>query len=260
MKYNLLSMLILDVQDKRYDELQQIYETLNFRDNDKLVEKLSHERNISAFFTENIYYDMIQVISDHLASYGELFEVFETLYSGRYSGVRKVIEDLKIQYEKFGQINSAKKMKFSGKEAKLFYYYIYKTEAFQEPEKILKGFDYYRDEKLLKYLVEHRVLTQEQADECRHQGIENGLPQHRQIQPQTGNVPQGEGSGIGIGEGIVAHHAQRDQGEGDHPQDIGRGQEHRVILLHRRLPPSAHHTPQSRRSSHRTYRNIHSCA
>lgn len=152
MKYNLLSMLILDVQDKRYDELQQIYETLNFRDNDKLVEKLSHERNISAFFTENIYYDMIQVISDHLVSYGELFEVFETLYSGRYSGVRKVIEDLKIQYEKFGQINSTKKMKFSGKEAKLFYYYIYKTEAFQEPEKILKGFDYYRDEKLLKYL------------------------------------------------------------------------------------------------------------
>ena len=35
------------------------------------------------------------------------------------------------------------------------------------------------------------------------------------------NVYHGERAGIGIGEGIVGHHAQRDQGKDHHPDNIG---------------------------------------
>ena len=38
-KYNILSLLTEDIKNNRYNELQQLYDVLNFKNNEKLVEK-----------------------------------------------------------------------------------------------------------------------------------------------------------------------------------------------------------------------------
>ena len=50
MKYAIMSLLFIDIHNKRYDELQQIYETLNLKNNDRLVQKLGEERTIAEVF------------------------------------------------------------------------------------------------------------------------------------------------------------------------------------------------------------------
>lgn len=45
-KYNIMTLISLDIHNKRYTELQQMYEMLNLRTNDKLVNKLNEDRNI----------------------------------------------------------------------------------------------------------------------------------------------------------------------------------------------------------------------
>lgn len=58
MKYNALQLFSSDIKNGRYTELQQVYESLNLRGNEKLVNKLSEERNIGSFFTHTIYMDV----------------------------------------------------------------------------------------------------------------------------------------------------------------------------------------------------------
>lgn len=54
-KYNIMQLLSTDIRNKRYNELQKIYESLNLRNNDKLVAKLSEERTLGALFTRSVY-------------------------------------------------------------------------------------------------------------------------------------------------------------------------------------------------------------
>ena len=91
-----------------------------------------------------------------------------------------------------------------------------------------------------------------------HQGVEDGLPQHRAVVGQLLDIPKGEHTGIRVGEGIVSHHTQRDQGEDHHEQNIRTAEQERFILLHLPGPPSARHTRQSRSYSRQTYRSTHS--
>ena len=75
-----------------------------------------------------------------------------------------------------------------------------------------------------------------------------------------GDIAPGENAGVRVGEGIVAHNAQGDQCEHHHPDDVRHTEKNRLILLHRRHPPSARRTRQSRSCSRQTCRNIHSYA
>ena len=65
-KYNIMQLLSIDIRNNRYNELQKIYESLNLRNNDKLVNKLSEERTIGLFFTHSVYLDILFVIADYI--------------------------------------------------------------------------------------------------------------------------------------------------------------------------------------------------
>lgn len=75
MKYAIMSLLFIDIHNKRYDELQQIYETLNLKNNDRLVQKLDEERTIIEVFTRSIYMDAILVIADCIDDTPEIIEL-----------------------------------------------------------------------------------------------------------------------------------------------------------------------------------------
>lgn len=150
-KYNIMAIVTSDIHNKRYKELQQLYESLNLRTNNKLVDKLSEERNIGEFFTNTIYIDALLVIADYLDSKPELTVLFETLYTKRFPHISKMFYDWEKQYDSKGFISSAKKMKLSMGENYFLHYLFYKSEIFTEPDKVLKDFDFERDRNLLDY-------------------------------------------------------------------------------------------------------------
>ena len=75
-KYNTMMVLMTDIHNRRYDELQQLYEALNLRTNEKLVSKLEEKRNIGEMFTDTIYVDILLVIGDYLTNRPELIDLF----------------------------------------------------------------------------------------------------------------------------------------------------------------------------------------
>lgn len=151
MKYNILSTLSWDISEKRYIELQQLYEALNFSDNSKLVAKLSEVRNIGLNFTEVIYNDILLVVADYIMDRGDLIDLFERMYSNRFPHVIKAFKDIEGQYHKNGLITHAPKMKFSVCENHFFNFLMYRSDVFEEPDKVFKEFNYERDKYLLHY-------------------------------------------------------------------------------------------------------------
>ena len=126
-------------------------------------------------------------------------------------------------------------------------------QHYQHIQDLLGGFGAMGDE------VRHRI-TQKQADECGDQRVQDRLPQHAPVRTQSLQIGQGEHARGRIGQGIVTHHTQRDQGEGHHPQQVRCAEQYGFILLHPRHPPSARRTRQSRSCSRRTCQSIRSCA
>lgn len=151
MKYHIMSLLSQDIIDKRYTELQQLYEALRFKDNKKLVEKLSEERNIPLPFTEIIYNDILLVIADYIMERSEILDLFETLYIKRYPHIQRLFSDIESQYKKHGSISYKKSLNYNNRESHFFYYFVYKSEIFKEPDKIFNGFNFKKDEALLNY-------------------------------------------------------------------------------------------------------------
>lgn len=151
MKYCILSTLSWDIFDKRYVELQQLYEALNFKNNKKLVDKLSETRNIGLGFTETIYQDILLVIADYIMDKVELVDLYEILYSKRFSHIVKIIHDLENQYSKNGGFTHVPNVKFGMSEKYFFNFLIYKSEVFIEPDKLFRDFDYEKDARLLNY-------------------------------------------------------------------------------------------------------------
>ena len=103
-------------------------------------------------------------------------------------------------------------------------------------------------------------IAHQKADHCCRQGIAYAAHQSRPVVLDLEDVIPSEGPGCRIGERIVGHHTQRDQGEQHHEEDVGAAQKEGFILLHRLHPPSVRRTLQSRNCSHHTCRSIHSCA
>lgn len=74
-KYSIMQLLSTDIRNKRYNELQKIYESLNLRNNDKLVTKLSEERTLGALFTRSVYTDILFVIADYINDRQEIADL-----------------------------------------------------------------------------------------------------------------------------------------------------------------------------------------
>lgn len=150
-KYNVMQLLSLDVKNKRYIELQQIYEALNLRSNNNLVNKLNEERNIGVFFTNMIYADVILVIADYIDNRPEILELVDLLYAKRCPHIKRTFNDWEKQYSSIGMIKNAKKSEITHTENCYLHFLFYKSEIFDEPDRILKGFDFEQDQYMLNY-------------------------------------------------------------------------------------------------------------
>ncbi len=98
-KYNILSLLTEDIKNNRYNELQQLYDVLNFKNNEKLVAKLSEERTIAESFTRSIYRDILYVIADYINTRPEISDMVDVLYAKRCPKIKKVFIDWENQYK-----------------------------------------------------------------------------------------------------------------------------------------------------------------
>lgn len=150
-KYNIIQLLSTDIRNKRYNELQKIYESLNLRNNDKLVAKLSEERTLGALFTSIVYTDILFVIADYINDRPEIADLVDLLYAKRCPKIKKMFIDWEGQYASMGAIKSAKKFEMSYTENFYLHFLFYRSDVFIEPDKVLKGFNYEEDRYMLNY-------------------------------------------------------------------------------------------------------------
>lgn len=150
-KYNTMMVLMTDIHNRRYDELQQLYEALNLITNEKLVSKLEEKRNIGEMFTDTIYVDILLVIGDYLTNKPELIDLFESLYCKRFPYTSKSFYDWERQYKSNGYITKSKKLNLSEGENYFLHFLFYRSEVFTQPDKVLRGFNFERDKELLNY-------------------------------------------------------------------------------------------------------------
>lgn len=143
-KYNMMIALATDIYHQRYTELQQLYEALNLKTNDKLVKKLNEERNIGDVFTATVYTDALLVIADYLDARTDIVELFDLLCEKRYPYIKKMFLEWENQYKKNGTIKK-KNIKEVGIPRNYLYFLFYKSETFLEPDQIIDGFNYKQD-------------------------------------------------------------------------------------------------------------------
>lgn len=177
-KYNIMTLISLDIHNKRYTELQQMYEMLNLRTNDKLVNKLNEDRNIGEMFTTSIYTDVLLVIADYIDTRSELVDLFYTLYSKRYKHICNIFSEWEEQYNATGAISSIKKFKITFEEKFFLHFLFYRSKVFGEPDKVLKGFDFEQDRYLLNYefyLTDKEVIADSMFFYSSHSEIEQML-------------------------------------------------------------------------------------
>ena len=144
-KYNVMQLLMTDIHNKRYGELQKIYEALNLRSNNQLVNKLLEERNVGELFTHTVYADVLLVIADYLDSRLEIIDLVDLLYSKRCPRIKNMFIDWEHQYKSVGTIKNAKKFEMSYTENYYLHFLFYRSDVFEEPDKVLKGFDFEKD-------------------------------------------------------------------------------------------------------------------
>lgn len=151
-KYSIMQMLTIDVFNGRYNELQKMYEALNLKNNDKLVKKLAEERNIGLFFDRIIYADIILVIADYIDERKEIVELADILYSKRCPRIKKLFDTWEEEFKSSGTVViSETRIKISQIEKSYLHFLFYRSEIFEEPDKILKDFDFERDQHFLNY-------------------------------------------------------------------------------------------------------------
>lgn len=152
-KYNILSLLTEDIKNNRYNELQQLYDVLNFKNNEKLVAKLSEERTIAESFTRSIYRDILYVIADYINTRPEISDMVDVLYAKRCPKIKKVFIDWENQYKSTKTV-VGKNFKMSLIENFYLRFLLYRSDIITEPNKILKNFDFEED----RYQLNFRFL------------------------------------------------------------------------------------------------------
>ena len=150
-KYNVMQLLMTDMYNKRYNELQKIYEALNLRSNSQLVNKLSEERNVGELFTQTVYVDAILVIADYIDNRPEIIELADRLYAKRCPRIKNIFTEWECQYKSMGTIKNVKSSNISPTENYYLHFLFYKSEVFEEPDKVITGFDFEQDRYMLNY-------------------------------------------------------------------------------------------------------------
>lgn len=144
-KYRALNLLMRDIYNDRYNELQQLYEALNLKNNKELLEKLDEERNIGINFEKMIYVDTLLVIADFIDVRSEIDDMFRHLYEKRYPHAAKIFNEIDNNFQKTGSVFVSKRFEFSPGEADYFYYLVYSSGVFDDPEKYFPTINYKED-------------------------------------------------------------------------------------------------------------------
>ena len=144
-KFHALSLLTLDIFNNRFSELQQLYEALNLKDNQKILDKLDEDRNIGYDFTKMVYMDMILVIADYIDVRPEINDLFRSLYKKRFPHVAKIFNEIESNFKATGSVYVSKKLKFSISESHFFNYLAYLSDVIEDPEKHFTTLDYQED-------------------------------------------------------------------------------------------------------------------
>lgn len=97
----IISIISYDIQNHRFDEMQQLCETVGLNNRD-LAARLKEERTVGYSFLDMIYYDILLVLADKIGGNQEHEDIFLELYKKRYSNAYKVFEQYAYQYEKYG--------------------------------------------------------------------------------------------------------------------------------------------------------------
>lgn len=146
-----MQLLSADIRNQRYNELQIIYESLNLRNNNKLVAKLNEERNIGSLFTRTVYNDILYVIADYIDRRIEIEELVDLLYAKRFPRIKETFMDWEKQYATNGTIKNIDKFKKTETENFYLHFLFYKSEIFIEPDEVLNDFDFEKDRYFLNY-------------------------------------------------------------------------------------------------------------
>ena len=112
-KSTVLTIFRLDIWDKRYNELQQVYEALNLKTNSKLVNKLTlnEHRDIASFFTDTVYMDIAFVIDDCISTRTDIIELVDSLYAKRFPSVKQYFGEMERQYALYKSATNLKAKK-----------------------------------------------------------------------------------------------------------------------------------------------------
>lgn len=134
-KFNILRILSNDIDNRRFVELQHLYETANLGDNKKLLQQLYAKRNVGVSFLDMVYWDIMYVLVEEMMNNSTLEDLFRDLYAKRFSYIKEAFTELESSYIKNGQANTKKFAKNKGIEVFYLCYLIYDSEAFEDPDK-----------------------------------------------------------------------------------------------------------------------------
>lgn len=152
-KSTVLTIFRLDIWDKRYNELQQVYEALNLKTNSKLVNKLTlnEHRDIASFFTDTVYMDIAFVIDDCISTRTDIIELVDSLYAKRFPSVKQYFGEMERQYALYKSATNLKAKKLLRIEYEYIKFLAYKSKIIDEPERVINGFDFEEDRSTLNY-------------------------------------------------------------------------------------------------------------
>ena len=152
-KSTVLTIFRLDIWDKRYNELQQVYEALNLKTKSKLVNKLTlnEHRDIASFFTDTVYMDIAFVIDDCISTRTDIIELVDSLYAKRFPSVKQYFGEMERQYALYKSATNLKAKKLLRIEYEYIKFLAYKSKIIDEPERVINGFDFEEDRSTLNY-------------------------------------------------------------------------------------------------------------
>lgn len=134
-KYNILRILSNDIENKRFSELQQLYEAANLGNNQKLLKQLYAKRNVGVSFLDMVYWDIMHILVEEIMDNSSMEDLFRDLYAKRFPKIKEVFSEMESSYIEKGQASTNKLTKIRGIEVYYFCYLAYDSNVFSNPDK-----------------------------------------------------------------------------------------------------------------------------
>lgn len=134
-KYNILRILSNDIDNKRFVEIQQLYEAANLGNNQKLLQQLYAKRNVPVSFLDMVYWDIMYVLVEEMMNNSTIEDLFRDLYTKRFPYIKDIFGQLESSYINKGCANTKKLANIKGIEVFYLCYLIYDSEVFEDPNK-----------------------------------------------------------------------------------------------------------------------------